>query len=294
MPNKDTVLAIISDMQVGSTLALCPERWNLIEGGTFHASPAQKIIYRQWIRSAEVLKDLLKSGKNRKRLVVILNGEPIDNHHHDTNQVITKLPQEQIDMSISLLDEWLNIADFQPRRGDSMYLVRGTSAHERGEHIEQVGRDIIGVVPQRKDTSELIKDGRYHHQKLRLSINDELFHITHKGFNRGSRAWTTENSITYALKSMYFTAKDYGYPIPGYVIRSHNHVYTRSLYPGKDKFMWGFITPCWQLKTNYGNAVAGNEDINTIGNLYFDITQTGATKIIPEILEIEDSPIIQL
>jgi hypothetical protein len=294
MANKDTVLAVISDMQVGSTLALCPERWNLLEGGTFFASPAQKILYREWIHSAEVLKDMLKDGRNRKRLVVILNGEPIDNYHHGTSQLITKVRQEQIDMSISLLDKWLNIVDFQPKRGDCMYLIRGTSAHERGEHIEQIGRDIVGVVPIRKDSSKLLKDGRYHHQKLRLAINGELFHITHHGFNRGSRAWTTENSITYALKSMYFTAKDYGYAIPGYVIRSHNHVYTRGIYPGKDKIMWGCITPCWQLKTDFGNQVAGNEDINTIGNIYFDITQNGAVKPVPEILEIEDTPIIEL
>ena len=29
MPNKDTVIAVISDMQVGGATALCPPRWQL-------------------------------------------------------------------------------------------------------------------------------------------------------------------------------------------------------------------------------------------------------------------------
>ena len=294
MANKDTVLAIVSDMQVGSTLALCPPKWNLLDGGTFHASPAQMIIYRQWIRSAQVLKDILTEGRGRKRLVLILNGEPVDGHHHDTPQLITKRPQEQIEMSISLLDEFLQIVDYHPKKGDMIYLVRGTDAHEKGEYIEQIGRDIIGVRAKRKDTSNLIKDGLYHYQKLRLSINDNLIHVTHKGFNRGTRAWTTANSIGYALKSIYFNNLNHGVPIPNYVIRSHNHVYTHASYEDRHAKMWGCITPCWQLKTYFGNHVAGNEDINTIGNIYIDINGTGTSKVIPEILEIEDEPIITL
>lgn len=291
MPNKDTVIALISDMQVGSTLALCPPTWNLMEGGTYHASPGQKIIYRQWVDSAKKVKGLLTEGRERKRLVLILNGEPIDGYHHGTAQLITTLKQEQINMAIALLDTWMMLTGFDPDRGDCMYLVRGTSAHERGQHIEEIGRDLDGVVPYRPDTSPLEKDGRYHFQKLRRRVNGQLFHISHHGFRRGSRAWTTNNSIMYGLKSMYFSNLDRGLPIPNYVIRSHNHVYTTGEYHGRNADMWGCITPCWQLKTNFGNRVAANDDINTIGMISFDILQSGASKIYPEIIEVEDEPI---
>ena len=63
MPDKDTVIAVLSDIQAGSTVAVCPPRWNLYDGGTYHASPAQMIIYRQWVASAKVIKDLLGEGK---------------------------------------------------------------------------------------------------------------------------------------------------------------------------------------------------------------------------------------
>ena len=126
MQNKDTVVAVISDMQVGGTTALCPLRWNLLDGGTYHASPGQKVIHKQWIRSAEKVRDLRYDSKAKKRLILVLNGEPIDGHHHDTPQVITTRSKEQIEMSISLLDEWLDIAEYDYKRGDCIYLVRGT------------------------------------------------------------------------------------------------------------------------------------------------------------------------
>lgn len=291
--NKDTVVAVISDMQVGGTTALCPPKWNLSEGGTFRASPAQMIMYRKWINSANNIKDLLTETRRRKRLVIVLNGEPIDGHHHDTPQVITKEPKEQINMAIALLDEWMQIADYTPKRGDCMYLVRGTSAHERGEHIEQIGRDLDGVIPMRKDTSDLQKDGRYHFQKLRKTCNGVFFKIQHHGFGRGTRAWTSENSIQYALKSHYFTCLDYGKPIPDITACSHLHVYNHARYEGRNKTMFGCTTPCWQLKTHYGNRVAALEDINTIGNIYFDITAEGAWKEYPDFIEIEDQKVTE-
>lgn len=291
MANKDTIIAVVSDMQVGSTVALCPPKWNLNDGGTYHASPGQKIIHRQWVKSAKIINDALTEGLGRKRLVLILNGEPVDGDHHGTPQLITKTKQDQIDMAIALLDEWLQVAGYDPKRGDCMYLIRGTTAHESGEVIEQIGRDIDGVVPVRKDSTSLTKDGRYSWEKVRRTVNGVLFHIAHHGFNRGSRAWTTSNSIFHALKSMYFTALDYGYDIPDYVIRSHNHVYTKALFQGRTKMMHGCITPCWQLKTHFGNRVASNEDINTIGMIYYEVLKSGASKHFTEFIEVEDTPV---
>lgn len=286
--NKDTVIAILSDMQVGSTVAVCPPRWNLYDGGTYHASPAQMIMYRQWIASAKIVGDLLSEGKTRKRLVLILNGEPIDNDHHGTPQLITKTATEQTDMAIALLDEWLQIVEFTPKRGDCMYLVRGTEAHEAGNYLETVGRDLDGVVPYRKDSSPVTKDGRYTHAKLVRTVNGNLFDITHHGFTRGSRAWTRSNSIYHTLRSIYCDALEYGYEIPDYVVRSHGHVYTAETYTGHRKTIHGCMTPGWQLKTHFINRVAANERINSIGMVYYDVLKSGHAQHYAEILSIED------
>jgi len=314
MKSKDAVVAVISDIHAGSTTAVCPLRWQLFDGGTYHASPAQRIIHRQWRRSGTVVSNLLNEYKERKRLILILNGEPIDGDHHGTTQLITKNKTEQIDMSIALLDEWLQIVDYQPKHGDSIYLVRGTSAHERGEHINQIGRDIDGVIPYRKDKSPLIKDGRYYHLKLRRKVNGVLFDIAHHGFTRGSRSYTKSNTIRlrlismyfaclnddlpipkYVIRlrliSMYFACLNDDLPIPKYVIRSHKHYYTHATYEDKKQDMWGCITPSWQIKTHYGNQAAANDPLNTIGMIYFDVNESGSSKEYTEFIEMEDTPV---
>ena len=291
MPNKDTVVALISDMHTGSSCALCPLSWNLMEGGTYRASPGQRIIHRLWVKSARKVKECREEAKEKKRLVVILNGEPIDGNHHGTAQLITILPKEQVSMAISLLDEWLGIAEFDSKRGDCMFLVRGTSAHERGEHINDIGRDIEGVVPYKPDTSDKQKDGRYNWQKLRRTVNGVLFDIAHHGFSRGSRAWTRSNSIRWALTSIYLTCIEKKLPVPNYVIRSHKHYFTYDALFRNGVTMWGFLTPAWQLKTNFGHMVAANDPLNTIGMIYFDVLASGASQHYKEILEIEDTPV---
>lgn len=291
--DKDAVVAVISDMQVGGKTALAPLKWSLNDGDSYHASPAQRIIHRQWISSAKAVHDLLTENKQRKRLIIVLNGEPIDGDHHDSPQIITRNRTEQASMAASLIDEWMQVAEYEPKRGDCMYLVRGTTAHEKGEHINTIGRDLDGVVPLRRDSSPLKKDGCYYYQKLRKTINGQYFHITHHGFSRGTRAWTTENSIAYSLKSLYFTCLDQGLKIPDYVVTSHYHVFNQAYYYGKQKTMYGCTTPCWQLKTHFGNQVAALEDVNTIGMVSFDVLKSGATKVYPEFMEVEDSPITE-
>jgi hypothetical protein len=78
------------------------------------------------------------------------------------------------------------------------------------------------------------------------------------------------------------------------VVASHFHTFIQAYYHGKQKVMYGCVTPSWQVKTNFVNRVAALENLNSIGNLYFDVTVSGAIKPIPDIIEIEDVPIGEL
>lgn len=287
MANKDTVIAVHSDLHAGSTVAVCPPKWNLNDGGTFYASPAQQILHRQWIHSAKSVKDLLNENRRRKRLVIILNGEPIDGVHHETHQLITRGKPEQEQIAVTLLDEWMQVAGYNPQRGDCMYLIRGTTAHERGEHLNNVGRDLDGVIPYRKDSSSTTKDGKYYHDLIRRTVNGKLFDVAHHGFSVSKRRWLKSNNVRWNLISIYFDCLEYKMPIPDYVIRSHAHEYTFDRY----KNMWGCVTPGWQLKTNFGYKVATNNHINTIGMVYFDVTKDGYSKEYEDYLKVEDAPI---
>jgi hypothetical protein len=287
MQNKDTVVAVHSDLHAGSTVAVCPTKWNISDGGTFYASPAQTILHRQWVSSANNVKDLLNEKRRRKRLIIVLNGEPIDGDHHETHQLITKLKSEQEQIAVSLLDEWMQIVEYDPHRGDRMYLIRGSTAHEKGEHINNIGRDLDGVVPYRKDSSSTVKDGKYYFDVLRRTVNGKLFDIAHHGFTVSKRRWLKSNNIRWGLISMYFDCLEENSQIPDYVIRSHMHEYTYDRY----KNMWGCVTPAWQLKTNYGFKAATNNHINTIGMVYFDVSGEGYSKEYADYIKVEDAPI---
>ena len=287
MANKDTIVAVHSDLHAGSTVAVCPPSWVNLDGNTISASPGQLILYRQWKRSAFKVKEALNENRRRKRLVIVLNGEPIDGDHHETYQLITKNKPEQEGIAISLLDEWMKIVEFDPKRGDCMYMTRGTTSHEKGQHLNNIGRDLDGVVPYRKDSSPTTKDGRYFYDILRRTVNGKLFDIAHHGFSVSKRRWLKSNNVRWTLISMYFDALEEGLPIPDYVIRSHLHEYTYDRY----KDMWGCVTPAWQIKTNFGFKVAPNNHINTIGMIYFDVTKDGFSKEYAEYIKVEDTPV---
>jgi hypothetical protein len=289
MTDKDTVIAVMSDLHVGSTVAVAPPKWNRGEGGTHKPSPAQMILYREWLKSAKVVKDCRTEGRGKKRLILVLNGEPIEGDHHDSAQLITKDTKEQINMSISLIDVWMQEAEYEDKRGDRMYLVRGSGAHEKGNYIEDIGRDLDGVVPVRKDSSSTTRDGKYAHEKLLRFVNGVLFDIAHHGFRRGYRAWTSSRSIRYALESMYWNCLNNDLDIPDYVIRSHLHHFTEAYFSEKKKpLMHGCITPGWKLKDHFINRVGSNNPLNTIGIVYYDVLASGASRRFTEFIEVED------
>jgi hypothetical protein len=68
-------------------------------------------------------------------------------------------------------------------------------------------------------------------------------------------------------------------------------VFTQAYYYGRNKTLHGVQTPCWQLKTHFGNMVAANEEINTIGMIYYDVLESGAAQFYSEVMEIEDTKV---
>lgn len=286
--NKDTVIAVISDLHVGGRTSICPMKWNSLDGDPHRASPAQRIIHRQWINCAEQVRDCLTETKERKRLVLVINGDVIDGDHHDSHQLITRIKQEQINMASDLIDEWVRVAGYDPDRDDCIYLVRGTDAHEKGDSLEQIGKDIDGVIPFRKPSSEDSSDGRYSHNLLRKTVNGVYFRLTHHGLSTGRLPWTSEDSIRRKLKAMYFDCLDRKKPIPNYVIGAHIHQYRIAYYYGRNQSMCGVTSPSWQMRTHHGNRVAALDDHNDIGMIWFDVMANGNSREFHDILELED------
>ena len=254
-----TIIAVPSDTHSGSTVGLMPSPWNLEDGGTYHASPAQNEVLlatwrRAWARIAQ--------ERKRSRLIVVVNGDPVDGIHHETAELVTRRREEQNRMHIAVMDEALKTAKFNRKKGDRLYYTWGTPAHGASSSEEAIARD-LGAVP---------KGERYAWRRLRLQVNGQVIDIAHQGAGVGRRAWTKENSLRNAVKSVYFNSLEADRPVPRFYVRSHRHVWVAPQdHAGRHGTITGIITPAMQLKTEYAHKVAGDEVLSSVGVVWLII-----------------------
>lgn len=271
----NTIVVIAADTHSGSTTGLLtPGKWTGLDGQTWQMSKGQRVLLEQWNECWYRVKELRK----KSRLVVVHNGDAIDGVHHGTTQLITSDKEEQKRMHIAAMESGLDIAEF--KKGDLLYYVYGTEMHVATAE-DAIARDftwpdgkhyVPAVIKPSADAN--YKDGRFIRDQLKLDINGVIFDIAHHGFRSGNRAWTKENSVNYACKSIYFDYVERGIKFPRYIIRSHMHEFISGIYRGKRGTIEGFITPAFQLKTHHGHRVA-NEKIADIGMLIVVVKDNG-------------------
>jgi hypothetical protein len=271
----NAVLVVLSDMQIGSTVALAPKAWNLIEGGTYQPSKIQKLIRKYIEKDIQLIKQI----RQGKRLIFVLNGEPIDGVHHGTNQLITQNKDEQIEMAVTVIDEFLTELEFDKEKGDCLFFIEGTEAHDGAQHsnIEKVARDFQDIAtPYRAD--KYGRDGRMVHPYKNLIINGVQYRIQHHGAGIGSRFHTKTNSLAAYIKSVFQTCVAYGEEPPDWLIQSHLHRYTRATHygisNGKRKKIEGVITPSCQVATSFVKKISPN-DLSDIGIYFQEIDEHG-------------------
>jgi len=279
-------------MQCGSTKGIMPLRWKAKDGQIYHASPNQEILKAQWDEGWHIVKKLRKNGN----LVIVSMGEAIDGNHHRTTQLVTSDIEEQKRMHIALMNEAMDIVKFNPKT-DKMFYMDSTEVHTGGTE-DAIARDFIDpktgnylVTPAIKPSYEGAKDGRFSRDILHLDVNGVLFNIAHHGFNGGTRAWTTSNSMRAVLLSHYLNCLNYDKPIPRYIIRSHIHRYIPARIDEPKGTIEGFTTPSFQYKTRHAFRNFGL-DFGTIGMLYVVVEPDGSTwwdcpKLVVEDAEVE-------
>ena len=272
---KDALLVSLGDMQIGSTMALAPRTWNLIDGGTYTASPVQNLIRKYYETGILAIKELRK----KKRLIFILNGEPTDGVHHGTPQLISQVAGESNEMASSIIDETLRELNFDKSKGDRLYFVEGTEAHDGKQHQnhERVARDFEDIATfYRRD--QYGKDGRILHPYLKAIINGKKYRIQHHGGGVGSRAWTRENSLQYYIKNLFMSYVQMGEEPPDWFLQAHYHRYIKAtyhgVYNGERKTIHGRITPALQVATAFVKRIAPAE-LSDIGIYYQEIDAAG-------------------
>lgn len=260
--NKRTVLAFPADTHSGSTVGLMsPDAWNLDEGGTYHPSPLQRLIWQQWEECWERVRQLRK----RSRLIVSMMGDAVDGTHHQTTELITHRKEEQERIHIDCMDWALKRTKF--RNDDVLQYITGTPSHVGNSSEERIARDL-----EARPASE----SKFVHKRFQFSVNGVVFDLAHKCFSVGRRAWTDNNVLNAMLKSFYFRTLDTKQSLPRYKIGAHWHTFLKGIYDGRQGTIEGFVCPGFQWLTTFSSMVTNNEPmIPSVGMLIVVVEEDG-------------------
>lgn len=239
---RPVLLAIVSDVHCGSTLASCPpEGVRLDEGGKYLPSRVQSWIWDAWEDYWGRIADLRKQAK--ADLWVVLNGDSFEGAHHGTTQIVSANPEVQA----YLAQRTFGVPrDLKPAH---TFIVRGTEAHvgPSGATEEAFARSI--KAEQDGDSK------RWSWWHLRLNIFDIRFDFQHHPSMIGNLPWTRPQATQRLAFRIWTEHKLREYDAPHYAFRSHRHVFSDSgdAYPVR-----AIITPGWQAKTAFAHKVAAD------------------------------------
>ena len=242
--NQATVIAVVSDLHAGSSVALCPPMIPMDDGGVYHSTKAQRWLWSNWLtywkRVAAVRKE------HRASLVAVVNGDLTDGGaHHGTTQLISANPTSQAAVVDALLHAPKSL---EP---DHWAFVRGTEIHV-GTSACYEERVALGL---KKDGQAVIMDaetGTASHWHLKMEIDGIRLDFTHHG-RVGTRPWTKPNVVNSLAAEIFYNHAERGEPHPHIAIRSHMHQFidTGSAHPTRV-----IQTPAWQLATAFIHRIA--------------------------------------
>lgn len=254
-----TLIAVVSDTHLNSTVALCPPRVYLDDGGIYRASKEQKSVWQAWNKFWQIIAE--KKGGNK--LYTIVNGDTIDINTHDGIQLISHNRNVIISLAVAVLQP---IAEMS----DALFIIRGTETHTgRAANIEETIARELGAEPLVKPTIDKKtgedKGGIYSWWWLPLEVEGLLFDITHHPKTSGWRPWTRDAA---AAREAAIIRNDYwerGDKPPDIALRGHVHYHADS---GKTKKPHVLITPSWSLTDAYGHRKGTGGSARPVGGLW--------------------------
>lgn len=256
-PRRRILLAVVSDLHVGSTVALCPPGGIALEdGGRYTPNVAQVWIWDQWIRYRDILAGYRRGGW---KIVLLVNGEFIDGLHHESSQLAANSPEIMAAAAVEVMMPMVNTCD-------ALYVTRGTEAHSgHGAASDFAIARELGAV---RDPDS----GQCAAYQWRIDVGgvvvDAAHHVT-----GGSRMTTRGNNIRAEMQDAILA----GCP-PDIMIRSHVHTYAdtgRMFWPRQ-----ACVTPAWQLKTAFAHRVT-RLPAREVGGVVFEIEGGAAGMVKP-------------
>jgi hypothetical protein len=246
-----TVIAVVNDLHCGSTVALCPPRVELDDGGAYEASRAQQWLWQSWCDFWRIVKNVRADST----LYTIFNGDLVDGDHHNTPQILSRNPEAQSSVLSTAMQVPLMLAP------EKIFIVRGTEVHvgKSGSGEEGTARRMRNDgLPVEGDPDT----GTASWWHLRMEVEGSLIDVTHHG-RTGHREHTRMNAANLHAHDILLSHVKAGDRYPDLCLRAHYHRFNDSY----DACPVRVITNgAWQLKTGFVHRIAA-DTLADIGGL---------------------------
>jgi hypothetical protein len=235
------VVANVSDVHAGSTVALCPPGpIDLDDGGAYVPSKAQTWLWQCW----RDYWDRVAQAQDRARaeLYIIYNGDLFEGDHHQTSQIISRNPTVEAELVRKILEVPGSLG------AAKTFVVRGTEAHVGGSGSKEEGlAGTLGAVP---DPST----GRKSWWHLRADIEGVYLDVAHHG-RTGHREHTRGNAAILHAHDIFLSHTKRGDRPPDLCLRAHYHRFNDSYDHCPTRVV---TTGAFQLKTGFVHKVAAD------------------------------------
>ena len=257
-------IVVISDLHVGSTLALCPEDGlQVSDGGRYLPNKFQTTLWKFW---KDFWGDFVpRQVAGAESVTLVVNGDPVEGLHHQQVGIVTNNLNFQEEGAIRVLNTIPTIIKF-----DHKYLVRGTEAHSEpgNQSDERLGKGI---------GCEQNEIGEYSTWQLWLEVNNILIQFAHHIGVTNSAAAESSAPMRELVAGL-VEASQWGRSTPRLFVRSHRHRFIPVSIPSKDGRITCVITPAWQLRTNLVERI-DRIRMPSIGGIVFKIGNEGEIDI---------------
>ena len=256
---RPIVLAVVSDVHAGSTVAPCPpEGVRFDDGGRYDPSKPQLWLWEKWEAFWQRVDAVRR--QHGAQLGVLVNGDACDGPGHPgTHQSIAPNSYEEqsyvinrvFSVPMALTPDWTVI-------------VRGTRVHV-GDAESALSRHMNAIKDPATDS--------WTWYKWRADLHGVLIDATHHG-RTGGRPWTKGSGVGALAAEILMEHAQAGVRWPDIAIRSHKHTEADS---GDQHPVRVLATPSWQLATDFGWRVVPEKVVNTVYGGYILVIQPDGT-----------------
>jgi hypothetical protein len=248
-------LATTADHHLGSTVALCPPRVRLDDGGVYEASDVQKWLYECWLDYWDQVDEARR--RHKAKFAAYLGGDAFEGDHHRTMQIISRNPEAASYISDEVFGQ------IKQRKPIRTWVIRGTAAHVGGQGYSEEALARSLRASRDPDT------GTWSSYERRFSIHGVEFQGKHHG-RMGRLPWTRLGILSRVAVEVMHEFVKAGEQYPHVAIRSHNHKYGDTYDNQPVRLL---ATPCFQAKTEFGHKVS--ESLSDIGGFIVTVFPDG-------------------